>query len=106
MPPFAASRHLVSRVRLCATFSRNCLPMGDRRKLRHFRSGKIVTEMGKIPCRVGALSETAACFKVQTTDGIPAEFGFLATDGTIYPCKMVWRDATKIGVQFQYVQSD
>jgi len=78
--------------------------MDDRRsdrRTRTYKSGTILLGSWKVPCTVRNLSETGACFEVQTTYGIPASFEFVLPDHPSRTCKVVWLGDTKIGVQFQ-----
>ena len=68
---------------------------------RVLKSGKII--LGKkhvIPCGVRNVSESGACLEVQGTFAIPAEFNFSMYAHPPRPCKIIWRDASRIGVAF------
>jgi hypothetical protein len=64
------------------------------------KSGKIMLGSRGVPCCVRNLSDGGACLQVQTTIGIPMEFEFVQSDGRVRPCRVVWADETKLGVQF------
>lgn len=78
--------------------------MTERRKhqrRRMLKSGSIFIGTHQIPCTVRNLSELGGCLEVQTTIGIPAEFGFALPNQKPQACKVMWRDYTKLGVHFR-----
>lgn len=78
--------------------------MDERRpapRMRMLKSGKILLGKHVVPCTVRNLSETGACLQVQTTAGLPSQFSFAMADQPPRICKIIWRDDTKMGVQFQ-----
>ena len=65
------------------------------------KSGKIFLGKHVVPCAVRNLSDTGACLQVQTTEGLPSEFSLALADQAPRPCKVIWRDETRMGVQFE-----
>ena len=54
-----------------------------------------------IDCIVRNLSDHGACLKVESPVGIPEIFDLvLEADQSVRPCRVVWRKATQIGVEF------
>jgi hypothetical protein len=54
-----------------------------------------------ISCTVRNLSEGGACLNVASTIGIPERFDLIfETDKTTRPCRMVWQQEQRLGVQF------
>lgn len=79
--------------------------MEERRKtqrMRTLKAGTIVfNRAGGIDCRVRNLSPKGACLEVASQVGIPAEFVLvIASDRFRQPCHVVWRNSTKLGVEF------
>lgn len=70
-------------------------------RTRMLKSGKILLGKHAVPCTVRNLSETGACLEVQTTAGLPSEFSLLLGSDPARPCKTIWRDDSKIGIEFQ-----
>ena len=68
---------------------------------RILKSGKIFLGKHVVPCAVRNLSATGACLQVQTTEGLPSEFNVSLADQAARPCKVVWRDETRIGIAFK-----
>lgn len=71
-------------------------------RIRVFKGGKI-TFIGRgaaIDCFIRNLSETGARLKVESAVGIPDSFDLMQERGNIRKCKVVWRQATELGVQF------
>jgi hypothetical protein len=55
-----------------------------------------------IDCRVRNFSTGGACLEVESQVGIPAEFVLVIEhDHFRKPCHVVWRTATRLGVEFQ-----
>jgi hypothetical protein len=55
-----------------------------------------------IDCTIRDISDGGACLKVETPVGIPDTF-ILAVGGVpTHPCRVVWRKASQIGVEFIY----
>ena len=53
-----------------------------------------------IDCTVRNLSDGGACLKVESPIGIPDTFDLVLDDASIRPCRVTWRKATQIGVEF------
>jgi hypothetical protein len=66
------------------------------------KSGKILLGKHAVPCAVRNLSEIGACLQVQTTEGLPSEFAFAIGDLPPWTCKVIWRDETRMGVEFEH----
>ena len=66
-----------------------------------FKSGKIHLGKHDVPCAVRNISDTGACLQVQTTEGLPSEFHFSMADHPHRPCKVIWRDETRLGILFE-----
>ena len=80
--------------------------MEERRKStrqRTYKAGEL-TFAGRsaaIDCVVKNISEGGAGLDVASPIGIPDEFDLMLTgDHTVHRCKVIWRKAKKIGVQF------
>lgn len=78
----------------------------ERRKvprMRTLKAGTIVfNRAGGIDCRVRNLSKVGACLEVASQVGIPAEFVLvIERDQLRQPCQVVWRNSTKLGVEFR-----
>ena len=75
-----------------------------RKSLRHrtLKAGTITfNRAAGIDCRVRNLSTTGACLEVASQAGIPDDFMLVVeTDRLKQPCHVVWRTATRMGVQF------
>ena len=55
-----------------------------------------------IDCRVRNLSPGGACLEVATQLGIPDDFVLVVeSDHLKQPCHVVWRTATRMGVEFR-----
>lgn len=79
--------------------------MEERRKtLRHrtLKAGLIrFNRAASIDCRVRNLSPSGACLEVASQSGIPDDFTLVvAIDHLKQPCHVVWRTATRMGVEF------
>lgn len=79
--------------------------MEERRKvtrMRTLKAGTIVfNRAGGIDCRVRNLSAKGACLEVASQVGIPTEFVLvIERDHLRQPCHVVWRNSTKLGVEF------
>jgi hypothetical protein len=79
--------------------------MEERRKvLRHrtLKAGSIsFNRAAGVDCRVRNLSPVGACLEVASQIGIPDEFVLVvAADHVKAPCHVVWRTATRLGVEF------
>jgi PilZ domain len=53
-----------------------------------------------IDCVVLNLSDGGACLKVETPIGIPDTFDLMLDHASLHNCRVVWRKATRIGIQF------
>ena len=67
---------------------------------RLLKTGKILLGAHAVPCTVRNLSETGACLQIQTTAGLPSKFRFVMEGLPPQQCKIIWRDDTKVGVNF------
>ena len=80
--------------------------MDEKRKvLRHrtLKAGHIAfNRAGTIDCRVRNLSPVGACLEVANQMGIPDDFVLLIeSDHVKQTCHVIWRTATRMGVEFQ-----
>src|SRR5579863_4097542 len=79
--------------------------MGDKRAKRRQRVLKPAkigfNRGGAIDCTIRDISEDGACLRVASALGIPASFELILDDETRRPCRVKWRKATQIGVEFQ-----
>jgi hypothetical protein len=53
-----------------------------------------------IDCVVYDLSELGACLNVESPIGIPDSFDLVVTHAPVRKCRVAWRTATQIGVEF------
>ena len=79
--------------------------MDDKRKaVRHrtLKAGTINFNRGaSIDCRVRNLSPGGACLEVASQAGIPDDFVLaVESDQLKQPCHVIWRTATRMGVEF------
>jgi hypothetical protein len=80
--------------------------MDDRRRpparKRTFKSGTIAfNRAGGITGVVKNVSDTGAMIEVESVVGIPDEFTLvIEVDHFKRPCRVIWRQPTRIGVQF------
>ena len=79
--------------------------MNERRKiLRHrtLKAGSITfNHDAGVDCRVRNLSSVGACLEVASQIGIPDEFVLVVEiDHVKAPCHVIWRTATRLGVEF------
>ncbi len=80
--------------------------MDERRKaqrLRALKAGSIAfNRAGGIDCRVRNLTKIGACLEVASQVGIPDDFVLMiAYDNITQPCHVIWRSATRLGVEFR-----
>ncbi|MSO68376.1 MAG: PilZ domain-containing protein [Pseudolabrys sp.] len=80
--------------------------MDEKRKLprhRTLKAGSIVFNRDSgIDCRVRNLSPVGACLEVASQIGIPDDFVLVIdVDRLKQPCHVIWRTATRMGVEFQ-----
>lgn len=77
----------------------------ERRKVSRHRTLKGGTisfnRAAGIDCRVRNLSPAGALLEVTSQVGIPEEFVLvIESDHVRYPCRVIWRTATRLGVAF------
>jgi hypothetical protein len=53
-----------------------------------------------IDCEVFNLSNLGACLKVESPIGIPDTFDLILDHAPVRGCRVTWRKATQIGVEF------
>ncbi|MGH6795790.1 MAG: PilZ domain-containing protein [Methylocella sp.] len=53
-----------------------------------------------IDCAVLNLADGSACLKVESPIGIPDSFDLVIDHATVGNCRVTWRKATQIGVEF------
>jgi hypothetical protein len=80
--------------------------MDERRKIprhRTLKAGHIAfNRASAIDCRVRNLSPAGACLEVASQTGIPDDFTLVVeSDHLKQPCRVIWRTATRMGVEFQ-----
>jgi hypothetical protein len=80
--------------------------MDERRKSqrhRTLRAGSIsFNRAAGIDCRVRNLSPAGACLEVASQVGIPDDFMLvIEIDHLKTPCHVIWRTATRMGVEFR-----
>jgi hypothetical protein len=80
--------------------------MDERRKLprhRTLKAGSIsFNRAAGIDCRVRNLSTVGACLEVASQAGIPDDFTLVVeSDHLKQPCHVIWRTATRMGVEFR-----
>jgi PilZ domain len=80
--------------------------MDERRKIQRHRtlkSGCIsFNRDAGIDCRVRNLSPAGACLEVASQVGIPDDFTLVVESDQVHaPCHVIWRTATRIGVEFR-----
>jgi hypothetical protein len=79
--------------------------MDERRKVQRHRTlkaGSITFNRdGGLDCRVRNLSSAGACLEVASQIGIPDDFVLVVeVDHVRTPCHVIWRTATRLGVEF------
>ena len=79
--------------------------MNERRKIQRHRTlkaGSITfNNDAGVDCRVRNLSSVGACLEVASQIGIPDEFVLVVEiDHVKAPCHVIWRTATRLGVEF------
>ncbi len=79
--------------------------MQERRKVprhRTFKGGSIsFNRVGGIDCRIRNLSPAGACLEVASQVGIPDDFTLvIESDHRQQKCHVIWRTATRMGVEF------
>jgi hypothetical protein len=53
-----------------------------------------------IDCTVRNLSDVGACLNVESPIGIPDSFDLVLHQASVRDCRVTWRTATQIGVEF------
>lgn len=81
------------------------MAMEERRKLQRHRVLKAgiigFNRAAGIDCRVRNLSAAGACLDVPSPFGIPDDFLLVIdSDHLRQPCHVIWRNGTRIGVEF------
>ena len=81
-------------------------PLEERRKIarhRTLKAGTITFNRGAgIDCRVRNLSPAGACIEVASQVGIPEDFVLVIEhDRLRQNCHVIWRTATRLGVEFK-----
>ena len=79
--------------------------MEERRKIQRHRTLKAghinFNRAGAVDCRVRNLSPAGACLEVASQLGIPDDFVLMVeVDHLRQPCHVIWRTATRLGVEF------
>ena len=79
--------------------------MEERRKIQRHRTLKAgsikFNRASGVDCRVRNLSPAGACLEVASQIGIPDEFVLVVEiDHMKAPCHVIWRTATRLGVEF------
>jgi hypothetical protein len=79
--------------------------MEERRKVQRHRTLKAgsisFNRAAGVDCRVRNLSPAGACLEVASQIGIPDEFVLVVTaDHVKAPCHLIWRTATRLGLEF------
>ena len=72
-------------------------------------SGKVIFNFGQstIDCTVRRITDEGATIEVESGLGVPDTFQLsVASEGTVQPCKLVWRSEKQIGVKFTSHQTD
>jgi hypothetical protein len=74
----------------------------SRTRRRVFKTAKIALQnhCSAIDCTVRNLSEGGACLKIESSFGIPERFDLVLDSGIVRNCRIAWRKATQIGVEF------
>jgi hypothetical protein len=80
--------------------------LNERRKIarhRTLKAGSIsFNRSAGIDCRVRNLSPAGACLEVASQLGVPDDFVLVvASDHLHKPCHVIWRTATRLGVEFR-----
>lgn len=73
-----------------------------RRPRRAFKRARITFKgrRATIDCTVLDLSDVGACLKVESPIGIPDTFDLVLYNAPVRGCRVTWRKATQIGVEF------
>ena len=73
-------------------------------RLRTLKPGKIVFDRRScvIDCMVRNMSAAGACLVLPSTLGVPDRFDLvIATEKYPRPCRLAWKDETRVGVTFR-----
>ena len=80
------------------------LPEPRRKTARHrVLKGAHITfrsHQATIDCTVRNLSDSGACLRVQSPIGIPDAFDLVLDSKSVVHCRVTWRKAKQIGVEF------
>jgi hypothetical protein len=71
---------------------------------RTLKAGKIVFDRRTcvMDCMVRNVSATGACLELPSTVGVPDRFDLvIAPEPRARPCRVAWKDNTRVGVTFQ-----
>ena len=71
---------------------------------RTLKSGKIVFNHKScvVDCTIRNLSSRGACLDLPSPLGVPESFDLVIdADDLIRPCRVIWRSAKKLGVEFR-----
>jgi hypothetical protein len=79
--------------------------MEEKRKELRMEASKAATiafddNASVIECAIRNLSLTGACLEVADPVGLPERFN-LVLDTNRHPCRVVWREADRVGVEFE-----
>ncbi len=79
--------------------------MDERRKVQRHRTLKAgsisFNRAAGIDCRVRNLSPAGACLEVASQLGVPDDFVLVVESDHVHkPCHVIWRTATRLGVEF------
>ena len=82
--------------------------MEERRKVprhRTLKAGSIsFNRAAGIDCRIRNISPAGACLEVASQIGIPDDFVLVVESDHLHqPCHVIWRTATRMGVEFRSV---
>jgi hypothetical protein len=77
----------------------------ERRNVARYRAlkGARIAFKGReavIDCVIRNLSDRGACLKVESPFGIPDSFDLLLDNAPVRNCRVTWRKATQIGIEF------
>ena len=80
-------------------------PTQERRNVARRRALKVARIAFKghwatIDCTVRNLSDRGACLIVESSIGIPDSFDLVLDHASVCNCRVTWRKATQIGVEF------
>jgi PilZ domain len=80
--------------------------MEERRRVQRHRTLKAgiinFNRAAGIDCRVRNLSPIGACLEVASQVGVPDDFMLVMESEQLHkPCRVIWRTATRLGVEFR-----